>query len=109
MQIFKINIKRMNINETYETSKQIIAFSNDILKFLAMNEEDRLAYINKSYKKIKRINSDGDVTDLNGNIIYHRYSKESVAFKILELKKEINKQEHLLGDKLIDSLGDKNE
>jgi hypothetical protein len=78
--------------------------AHDILKFISMSKDDRIAAIRASFLKSKHIDNDGNVIDGNHNIVYKKHSKEAVAFEITELRKKIDTLEILLGEKCVEDL-----
>ncbi|MFA5754657.1 MAG: hypothetical protein WC905_04940 [Patescibacteria group bacterium] len=78
--------------------------AHDILYFLALNHKDRQQHIINVYKECSHIDSQGNVINLDGKIQYKCHTKEAVAFKIQELKTQINELEKKLCDKLIEDL-----
>lgn len=81
-----------------------VQIAQDVLKFLAMDSDERRSSINKAIKTNTNFDSEGNVLDANGTIIHHAFSKEATACKIQELQKQIEDYTRLLGERCIADL-----
>jgi len=78
--------------------------AEDILRFLSLSEKDKQKEIRVVQSKNIHVDAEGNIRDHTGNVVFTRHSKEAIAVKIEELKKDLDYCERMLGEKCADSL-----
>lgn len=81
-----------------------IEMAQTILKFLAFDKQEKEAEIQKASKTVRHIDDDGNIVDDIGGLVFDKDSKEAVAVRLLEAKRQVANEEKLLAAKCIDSL-----
>lgn len=75
--------------------------ASDIMKFLALSEEDKEKEISKVQKKCFNVTPDGTVVDGHGSRIFPKGTPEATAAKIREVQNQLEGLHETLGAQLL--------